>query len=102
MKQSLLALLALCALSGAALAATKATGPKPTEAQNAEFYKTCMGIAQDATLCRCKADAAMTLVDADFMDVIISSMKGKAPPTADNLKYGIYIGQSNKICKPNY
>lgn len=102
MKQVLLAVVALTALSGGTMAATKAMGPKPTEAQKAEFYKTCMGIAQDTALCTCKADAAMTLVDADFMNVIISSMKGKAPPTADNLKYGIYIGQSNKICKPNY
>ena len=74
----------------------------PTAEQKAEFYAVCMGIAQDETLCSCKADAAMKLVDEDFMGIIISSMKGKAPPTADNLKYAEYIGQSNKVCKPNY
>ncbi len=96
MKTFVVALAALGLMVGGAQAAA------PSEAQKAEFYKTCMGIAQDEALCGCKADAAMTLVDAEFMDVIISSMKGKAPPTSDNQKYGIYIGQSNKICKPNY
>lgn len=99
MKTGLMALMALAMLSGSALAAGGAT---PTAAQKAEFYKTCMGIAEDDRLCSCKAEAAMTLVDEDFMGVIISSMEGKAPPTADNLKYAQYIGQSNKVCKPNY
>lgn len=96
MKTGLMALLALAMLTGSALAGA------PTAAQKAEFYKTCMGIAQDDRLCTCKADAAMTLVDEAFMGTIISSMKGKAPPTADNLKYAEYIGRSNQICKPNY
>lgn len=97
MKTGLMALFALGVLTGSALAAGA-----PTAAQKAEFYKTCMGIAQDEKLCSCKADAAMTLVDEEFMGVIISGMKGKAPPTADNLKYAEYIGRSNQICKPNY
>ena len=32
----------------------------PTAAHKDEFYAVCMGIAQDQTLCSCKADAAMT------------------------------------------
>ena len=99
MKTGVMALLALAMLTGGAQAAGGAT---PTAAQKDEFYKTCMGIAEDDSLCSCKADAAMKLVDEDFMGIIISSMKGKAPPTADNLKYAEYIGQSNKVCKPNY
>lgn len=98
MKTGLLALVAFGLLTGAAAAA----GTTPTEAQKAEFYTTCMSIAQDDALCSCKADAAMKLVDEGFMDIIISSMKGKAPPTSENRRYGEYIGQSNKICKPNY
>lgn len=98
MKQVLVALVALGMMAGAAHAA----GTPPTAAQHDEFYKVCMGIAQDDGLCSCKADAALKLVDADFMEVIISSMKGNAPPTADNLKYGEYIGRSNQVCKPNY
>ena len=98
MKQVLVALVALGMMVGAAQAA----GAPPTAAQHDEFYKVCMGIAQDDTLCTCKADAALKLVDTEFMGVIISSMKGKAPPAADNLKYGEYIGRSNQVCKPNY
>ena len=99
MKTGLMAVVALAMLSGSALAAG---GAKPTEAQKAEFHKVCMGIAQNETLCTCKADAAMTLLDESFMAEVIASMKGKAPPTADNVKYGQYIAQSNAKCIPGY
>lgn len=79
-----------------------AEGAAPTKAQHDEFYKVCMSIAGDDALCSCKADAAMTLVDSDFMATIIASMKGKAPPAADNVKYGVYITKSNAVCKPGY
>jgi hypothetical protein len=82
-------------------ASAKITNPV-TDAQKAEFYKVCMGIAQNQTLCQCKADAAVKLIDTDFMAVVIASMKGSAPP--DNLytEYDNYIARSNKICKPTY
>lgn len=96
MKQVLVALMALGVMVGGAQASA------PTEAQKAEFYKTCMGIAQDNALCNCKAEAAMTLLDENFMAEVIASMKGKAPPTADNVKYGQYIGKSNAKCIPGY
>ena len=54
----------------------------PTAAQKGEFYRVCMSIAQDATLCGCKADAAMTLIDERFMGVVIASMKGTASPAS--------------------
>jgi hypothetical protein len=74
----------------------------PTEAQKAEFYQVCMGIAQDDTLCSCKADAAMTLIDERFMGVVISSMKGGSPAEGDYVAYNTYVAKSNQICKPNY
>ena len=75
----------------------------PTAAQKDEFYRVCMGIAQDATLCDCKADAAKTLIDERFMGVVIASMKGTASPAAgDYNAYNTYVAKSNQICKPNY
>ena len=75
----------------------------PTAAQKGEFYRVCMSIAQDATLCGCKADAAMTLIDERFMGVVIASMKGTSSPAAgDYNAYNSYVARSNQICKPNY
>ena len=74
----------------------------PTAAQKDEFYRVCMGIAQDARLCGCKADAAMTLIDERFMGVVISSMKGGSPAASDYDAYNTYVARSNQVCKPNY
>lgn len=95
-RRVLAGLVALGMLSAPALAAP------PSAEQRAEFYKTCMGIAQDDTLCSCKADAARKLVDSDFMAMVIAAMKGKAPPAAQNVAYNDYIARSNAICKPGY
>ena len=99
MKTGFMALLALGMMSGAALAAGGAT---PTEAQKGEFYNTCVGISQDVALCTCKADAAMKLIDEDFMGVVIASMKGKSPPADSYKAYNEYVARSNQVCKPNY
>ena len=74
----------------------------PSAAQKDEFYAVCVGISQNAELCRCKADAAMSLIDERFMDVVISSMKGGSPAAADYQAYNAYVAKSNQICKPNY
>ena len=75
----------------------------PTAAQKDEFYRVCMSIAQEATLCGCKADAAMTLIDERFMGVVIASMKGTSSPAAgDYNAYNTYVAKSNQTCKPNY
>ena len=91
-----MAMAGLTLLTGAALAAP------PSAEQKAEFYATCMGISGDQPLCSCKADAAMTLIDQRFMDVVISGMQGKAPASADYAAYNTYVGKSNQVCKPNY
>lgn len=92
----LLALAVLAAFAAPAVAAA------PTAAQKDEFYRVCMGIAQDAGLCGCKADAAMKLIDERFMGVVISSMKGASPAEGDYRAYNAYVAKSNQICKPNY
>lgn len=99
MKTGLMAVIALALLSGPALAAGGAT---PTAEQKAEFYKTCYGISQDEALCSCKADAAMSLIDEDFMGMVIASMKGKSPPADSYKAYNEYVARSNQVCKPNY
>lgn len=93
--RALLASLAVLAVVMPAYAA-------PTAAQKEEFYAVCMSIAQDATLCSCKADAAMTLIDERFMGVVIASMKGGSPAASDYDAYNTYVAKSNQICKPNY
>ena len=74
----------------------------PTSAQKAEFAAVCMSIAQDEALCTCKADAAMTLIDEDFMAMVISAMQGGSVPQDQYNAYNTYVAKSNQICKPNY
>lgn len=92
----------LAALALLGLMSAPAFAAAPTEAQKAEFYAVCMGIAQDEALCSCKADAAMTLIDERFMAVVIKSMKGGSTAQADAVPYNTYVAKSNQICKPNY
>jgi hypothetical protein len=73
-----------------------------SDSQQADFYKTCMAIAQNDRLCGCKAEAAVKLVDARFFGMVIAAMKGKAPPASANVAYNDYIARSNQICKPGY
>ena len=96
MKRLVAGALALGLLTGPVLAGA------PTAAQKAEFYKVCMGIAQNDTLCSCKRDAVDKLIDEDFMTMVIASMKGKAPPADQNVPYNDYIAQSNAVCIPGY
>ncbi|HTM79273.1 MAG TPA: hypothetical protein VL133_16790 [Devosia sp.] len=86
----------------AGFGASAALAAPPTAAQKAEFYQTCMGIAQNETLCSCKADAALKLIDSDFMSVVIDSMRGKTLPVEYSVPYNTYVGKSNQVCKPNY
>jgi len=85
-----------------ALVTTPALAGPPTEAQKAQFYKTCMGIAQDDTLCSCKRDATTRLIDEQFMEIVVAAMQGKTPPDSAAVPYNDYIARSNQICKPGY
>lgn len=76
---------------------------RPTQAQLDSFYATCIKVAPAASvLCKCKETAAPRLVEADFMDIIIASMKGKPLDPKYNVAYNDYIANSNTICKPEY
>ena len=92
MKHLIPALAALALFTGAATAAP------PTAEQKAEFYKVCVGISQNVQLCTCKADAAMQIIDTDFMAVVIESMKGKALDHKYDVPYNDYIVASTRAC----
>ena len=71
----------------------------PTPAQKADFLTTCLKVAPAAgELCRCKADAALTLIDTKFMAVVIASMKGKDVPDEYYDAYNDYIARSTEAC----
>lgn len=90
------------AMAIALLVSVPVQAASPSQAQQDEFYRVCMGIAQNDTLCACKAKAAMTLIDERFMGVVIASMKGKAPASDDYVAYNTYVAKSNQVCKPDY
>jgi hypothetical protein len=94
--------LPLLALSLAAALLPAAAQAAPSQAQKDEFYAVCMGIAQDETLCACKADAAMTLIDENFMAMVIAAMQGGSVPQDQYRAYNAYVARSNQVCKPNY
>ena len=74
----------------------------PTAEQKTEFHRVCMSIAQDETLCSCKAEATDKLIDSDFMAIVIDSMRGKTLAPEYAVRYNDYVAHSNQICKPNY
>ncbi len=90
------------ALAAAVALTSGAYAVPPTAAQKNEFYGVCMSIASNEPLCSCKADAAMELIDASFMDLVISAMRGKTYPADEQGAYDAYIRQSNAICIPGY
>jgi len=92
MKPVLVAVAFLPFLAGAALAAP------PNGEQKTEFYDICVSVSQNVALCTCKADAAMTLIDADFMAVVIASMKGRPVENRYYDAYNTYIARSTQAC----
>ena len=82
-----------------ALTAGAALAAPPTAEQKARFLKACEKYGS-TTVCTCKAEQAMKLVDTQFMEVIIDSINGKPTPVNDTLKYGTYISKSNAVCAP--
>jgi hypothetical protein len=85
-------LLALAVLTAPALAAA------PTAAQKAEFYDACVKTSGNVELCTCKAEAAIKLVDQDFMSVVLASMKGKTLEDKYAVAYNDYIVESTRAC----
>jgi hypothetical protein len=96
MRVAIAAVAGLVALTGAVTAAP------PTAEQKNTFHRVCMSIAANEPLCSCKADAAMKLIDRDFMDLVISAMQGRTYPADEQGRYDEYIRRSNAICIPGY
>jgi len=80
-----------------ATAPVLAKGTPPTAEQKEQFYDACT-VYGTADLCKCKADAAMNLIDTDFMAVVIASMKGKDVPADLYDTYNDYIARSTEAC----
>jgi hypothetical protein len=92
-------LLIVLATLAIATAPALSKGTPPTTEQKAEFLQTCLKVAPAAgELCRCKADAAMTLIDTDFMAIVIASMKGKDVEEKYYDAYNDYIARSTEAC----
>ena len=86
------ALLTLAVLTAPALAAA------PSAEQKAAFYDACVKTSGNVELCTCKADAAVKLVDQDFMAVVLASMKGKTLDDKYAVAYNDYIAESTRAC----
>lgn len=85
------------------LSTTASLAGLPTAEQKQEFYQVCVGISGDDSLCTCKADAAMKLIDNRMMGYVIAGMKGSGSAPDDVQKqWNEYVARSNQICKPNY
>ena len=70
----------------------------PSAEQKAEFYDACVKTSGNVSLCACKADAAVQLVDHDFMAVVVASMKGKTLDDQYAVAYNDYIVESTRAC----
>jgi hypothetical protein len=92
MNRVIAGLLALSVMTAPALAAA------PSAEQKAEFYEACVGTSGNVKLCTCKAEAAVKLVDRDFMGVVLASMKGKSLADEYAVAYNNYIVESTRAC----
>lgn len=88
----------LLAIAVLVLAAGAAQAAPPSADQKAEFHRICVGISQNEALCTCKADAAMSLIDTEFMAVVIASMRGTPVESRYYEAYNDYIARSTQAC----
>lgn len=101
MKNILLVGAALAMIAAGATSAAYAKASPPTPEQEAQFLAQCLkNSGGNKTLCTCKADQAMKLIDTDFMKIVLATMKGQTLPVAQSKPYAIYISKSNKVCAP--
>jgi len=78
--------------------ATPSLAAAPSAEQKAEFYAACVKTSSNVSLCTCKADAAVQLIDSDFMAVVLASMKGKTLDDKYAVAYNDYIVESTRAC----
>lgn len=84
-----------------ALAPLAVQAAAPTVAQKEKFLSECLRVSGgNSTLCSCKADMAMKLVDADFMELVLKTMNGQTLPVQYSRDYAVYISKSNAVCAP--
>ncbi len=76
---------------------TPASAAPPTAEQRERFYEACT-IYGAPDLCGCKADAAMKLLDTEFIEVVIASIKGKNVESQYYDAYNDYIARSTQAC----
>lgn len=90
--------LLVLALAATGLMAGGAAAAAPSAEQKAKFHSICVSTSQNEPLCTCKAEAAVKLVDSDFMDVIIASMSGRTLDPKYAVTYNDYIVASTRAC----
>ncbi len=96
MNKILLVAAALALTLTPALAATP-----PTAEQKAAFLSQCLKNSDgNTTLCTCKAEQAMKLIDTDFMKIVLATMKGGTLPVDQSKPYAVYVSKSNAVCAP--
>jgi hypothetical protein len=84
-----------------ALMPVAAGAAAPSESQKAQFVNECLRVSGgNSTLCSCKAEQAMKLIDADFMAVVLRTMNGATLPVDQSKRYAVYISKSNAVCAP--
>ena len=93
MKNPVMAALAMLAVLTAPVLAAA-----PSAEQKADFYDASVKTSGNVQLCTCKADAAVQLVDNDFMAVVLASMKGKTLDDKYAVAYNDYIVESTRAC----
>lgn len=72
-----------------------------TEEQKTQFMHECMRNSGDnSTLCTCKTDMAVKLIDAEFMAIVLKTMNGATLPVDESKNYAVYISRSNSVCAP--
>jgi hypothetical protein len=82
----------------AGLLTTPALAAAPSAEQKAQFYQICVATSSNVPLCTCKADAAVKLVDQQFMAVILASMQGQTLAAEYAVPYNDYIVESTRAC----
>ncbi|MEO7220954.1 MAG: hypothetical protein ABIY37_00630 [Devosia sp.] len=99
-------------LSTFILAVSLAATPSFAVTTGEDYMKACMGASSDNTeLCTCKTEQAVKLADEEMLGYLVMSLtkpteftaavnKGEVPEAVTK-KWGRYVLQSNKVCRPS-
>jgi hypothetical protein len=93
------------------IAATLWATPSSAVTTGEDYMKACMGASGDnAELCTCKTEQAVKLADEEMLGYLVISLttpqkftemvnKGEVPEAVTK-KWGRYVLESNKVCRP--